>query len=183
MHEPARLIAVAVLATLLTACGGNPKPESLPTPSPSSSPSPSKSMSPAPTLPEVAKQPTKAGAIAVARHYVALVNYAQSTGNVEALLAVEGNDCRSCKSGRKAISDVYSAGGTIDGGKLVVRSEEAFRNASQWLVTLGVEFEPELIDWPEPRADQRLKGGKLPMNLTMGMQDGQWKVLQWSRGA
>lgn len=176
-------VVVALALLLVAGCGGDPKPKSLPSPTPSPSPSASASATP-PALPAAARADSKEGAIALARHYVALVNYAQGSGDSNALKAVEGPHCGSCIAGRKAIADVYGAGGRIVGGRIQVESAQAFRNPGHtWLVTLGVEFEPQTIDWPEPRKDQHPAGGKLPMNMRIGAVDSDWKVLQWSRGS
>ena len=87
-----RLIVAVVLALAVAGCGGDPKAD--PSPTPSTSPvstSPS-----APGMPQAAKENTKAGAIAFARHLVVLVNYSQSTGDVSSLAAVAGEACESC---------------------------------------------------------------------------------------
>ncbi len=69
----AGLVACSVL---LAGCGGSPAPKPLPAPRPSSSPSPTTTPAAAPAMPEAAKAKTRAGAIAFARHYVELINYA-----------------------------------------------------------------------------------------------------------
>jgi hypothetical protein len=177
----AGLLAVGVL---IGGCGGSPEPSPLPKPSKSSSPSASATPTP-PVMPEAAKAKTKAGAIAFARHYVDLINHAQATGDASALLAVEDTTCGSCERGRKYVDRVYGGGGTIQGGALVIDTALAFRNpaTSGWTVTLGVRFGPQRIDWPEPKSDEQLKGGRLPLNVQLVFHNSQWKVAEWTRGA
>ena len=75
---PPALLTVLVLPALtLAGCGGSSGDD----PSPSPTVSTTTSASPtAPALPEAAMANTKAGAVAFARHYIELINYAQATG-------------------------------------------------------------------------------------------------------
>ncbi len=90
-----RLLAGLVAGVLLLGGCGEESPKPKPLPKPSESPSASASPTP-PAMPAAAKNQSKAGAIAFARHYVDVINYAQSTGDLEALQAVEDKACKSC---------------------------------------------------------------------------------------
>jgi hypothetical protein len=182
-----RLAAGLIAAGLVLAgCGGSAEPKQLPAPSKSSSPSASPSDVPAPpVLPEAAKAKTKDSAIAFARHYVSLINYAQSTGRVDALKAVEDPGCRSCARADAYLADLYQRGGAIRGGEFRIQGASALRNpATQgWLVELGVRFGAQTIDHPSPTPDEHPDGGRLPLNVQVAWRVSGWRVLEWTRGA
>jgi hypothetical protein len=180
-----RLLAGLVAGVLLLGgCGENPEPKQLPKPSKSSSPSASASPTP-PAMPAAAKEKTKAGAIAFARHYIDLINFAQSTGDLRALQAVEGRTCKSCAQAESYLERLYGSGGTIRGGDFEVLSASALKNPSThgWLVELGVRFGPQVVDHPSPKPDEHPKGGRLPLNIQVAHRSSDWSVLEWTRGA
>ena len=102
-----------VLCLLVSACGGNAKPQPLPRPtaslSPSASPTP-------PVMPAAAKEKTKAGAIAFARHFVDVINYAGATGDTSRFEALARADVHEMPSALLTdIDEIYAAGGSMTG--------------------------------------------------------------------
>lgn len=182
-----RLAAGVIAASLLLGgCGPNPAPRSLP--KPSTSPSPSSSTAPAatpPVLPAAARLKTKAGAIAFARHYVDLINFAQATGRLDGLRAVEEASCKSCAKAESYLRDLYGHGGALHGGAFKVRSASALMNPATrgWLVEVGVLFGPQRVDHPSPTPDETPQGGRLPINVQVAWRSKGWRVLEWTRGA
>jgi len=68
-------------------------------------------------MPDAAKAHTKAGAKAFVEYFWEVVNYAQATGDTDAirdLTVVES--CSSCVRGARAIDKVYDKGGVVRGG-------------------------------------------------------------------
>ena len=189
MRRHPRLVVVGLLLALLglvAGCGGNPKPETLPSPTPSPSSSATATAGPSPpVLPAAAKARSLAGARAFARHYISLINYAQATGRVDSLSAVEAAGCKSCASSERYLSDLYAGGGTITGGDFKITGITTVPNPATegWLVEIGVEFGPQLVDHPAPKTDEHPKGGRLPLNVQVAWQDDGWRVLEWTRGA
>jgi hypothetical protein len=178
-----RFVVGTTVLLLLAGCGGDPKAD----PSPSTSPTPSASSTPtpsAPAMPDAAKANTKAGATAFVRHYIDLINYAQQSGDVRALAAVEAPACGSCKSGRSYITDVYNAGGHIDGGDLSVKIYSALRNASiaGWTIDATLSYGPQTIIRPSatPTAEH-LDGGGVPITVLVANRTGQWLISDWTR--
>lgn len=180
-----RLTLAAVIGALgfgVAGCGGSAEPQPLPRPTASTSPSPSATP---PVMPAAAKEKSKAGAIAFARHYVDLINFAQSTGHVAELRAVEDAGCKSCQRADAYLEGLYKSGGSIRGGEFKIKSVSSVKNPETrgWLVELGVEFGPQVVDHPEPEKDEHPKGGQLPLNVQVAEHENGWRVLQWTRGA
>jgi hypothetical protein len=171
-----------VLCLLVSACGGSAKSQPLPRPtaslSPSASPTP-------PVMPAAAKEKTKAGAIAFARHYVDLINHAQATGDVSPLAAAERPDCTSCQRSRSAVTQLYESGATVDGGDWTIEGADALKNQGSggWLIEMHVSFGPQQVDRPGSSSDQQLKGGRLPVNVQLVWEGDAWKVAECTRGA
>lgn len=117
--SPATLVASLVTAGLLL--GGC---SSSPTADPTASPTPSASTTArvAPPLPPAAQQHTKAGAIAFVRHYVDLINYAQETGDDQAVRRLSASGCNSCKSAARFMRHLRRTNGSIEGGRWRVQS-------------------------------------------------------------
>jgi hypothetical protein len=177
------IAGLAAAGLLLSGCGGDsPEPKPLPKDS-KSSPSASPSSSP-PAMPAAAKKRTKAGSIAFVRHYVMLINVAQSSGNTTPLAAAESPECRSCKSVRRDIQRLYSSGGSIEGGawrvEQVLGSDPA--EGAGRVVSLVVSFGPQVVRRPKPASPQRLKGGTLPLTVELDPVSNGWHVKQWTRG-
>ena len=112
MRLRALLAFFAATALLVSGCGGSPEPKPLPKPSgsaTSSSPSP-------PVMPATAKEKSKRGAGLFVRHYVAVLNYAGSTGETSDLEALSAKSCVKCRALVEGIQRVYRNGGSITGG-------------------------------------------------------------------
>lgn len=74
---------------------------------------------PLPVMPEEAKQNSKEGLEAFARHWFDLLNYGYETGDTEPLRSLTGPECAPCNEWYPAIDngfkdDDWMAGGTID---------------------------------------------------------------------
>jgi hypothetical protein len=186
LRRPAVLALAGSLAgtlawCVLAGCGGDGKPTSDPAPSPAS-PSSSPTPTGAPTMPAAATAHTKAGAIAFARHYVDLINYAQATGDIDSLALVEGAKCESCKSVRQNLSSLYASGGWIRGGELAVVSADALSNAEShaFNVDLEVKTAPETVKDRSGKVS-KIAGGTNVLTVFLKRVPSGWKVAQWTR--
>lgn len=138
-------------------------------------------------MPDAAKENTKAGAVAFVRHYVDLINYAQATGDVEPLAAAEDTGCASCAKGRETLSEIYRAGGSIEGGRLSFRPTSSSPNGRYkgWLITGVLRFAPETVTRRRGEGPEQLGGGSTPVNafVTMSNDAHDWRVMEWTRGS
>jgi hypothetical protein len=136
-------------------------------------------------MPAAAKAKTKAGAIAFARHYIELINHAQATGDVAPLTGVEKNGCASCGRANGVIQSLYRQGGSIRGGAFEIDAVDALKLPARdaYLVEVALHFGPQHIDWPDPKQDQDLAGGRGPMNVNVVWDGSAWRVERWTRGA
>lgn len=176
-----RLAGLVAATLLLAGCGGSPEPQPLPKPTASTSPSATSSP---PVVPETASENTRSGAIAFVRHYVDLINFAQSTGEVAAMQRVESRGCESCQSVENDLNDLYSSGGSLAGGAWRIdRVLDVTRTTSvNRVVGMVVKFGPQVIRRPRPDASERLQGGTLPLTIKLRFDEGSWEVDQWTRG-
>ena len=179
-----RLLVVGVAcAFVLAGCGGDPKAD--PTTSPTSS-SPSATPSP-PVMPDAAKANTKAGAVAFVKYYIELINHAQATGDVEALAAVEDRACESCKHARDALSAIYDAGGSVQGGALTFEpiSRERSPRYQGWLISGSLRSAPQTVTREAGATPEQLTGGDTVVNafVSQANPDRAWRVMNWTRGS
>jgi Family of unknown function (DUF6318) len=176
------LVGAVALALALAGCGGDPKADPSPTPS-SPATSPVSTTPSAPALPDEAKANTKAGAIAFVRYYIALINHAQATGDVDALAAVEDPGCRSCISARQTLGDIYQSGGHIEGGALdaSIGGASPRPDLKGWTVIVTARFGPQ--DVVRSDGATHLKGGRSLITFVVRHSEESWTVLQWSRGS
>ncbi|UMG93577.1 DUF6318 family protein [Nocardioides sp. TF02-7] len=131
-----------MLTLALVACDDEPEPT--PEPTAPSSTAVSETSTPTeptptgpvePTLPAAAEEATKAGAEAFVEYYVALINYAQKTGDVATLTDIAEPACEGCRAGTDSIAEIYRRGGRITGGAYEVRRLETSRATKEsWTV-------------------------------------------------
>jgi len=174
------ITTAALLAVLASGCGGT---DLTPDPSPSPSPTATTSATVAPPMPPAATAHTKAGAIAFVRHYVDLINYTQSTGDVGPIHRAEGPHCSSCKSANGYIERLYSRGGRIDGGTAKVkRVIDALRNAETdgYSIDIVLKSGPQTVHDPGKPIAQ-LEGAELVATVQVSPTGHGWLVEEWTR--
>lgn len=110
-----RTLATAAALLTLTACGSHDDPPAS-DPRPTFAPSSTKTGPVEPTKPDVVSKKSKAGAIAMAKYYWRVVNYAQASGDTGPLVWIAADTCRSCTRGKNWIDKVFNHGGKIIGG-------------------------------------------------------------------
>jgi hypothetical protein len=175
-----RSIIGFALLLIVAGCGSDPKAD--PSPSPSSPVTSPVSTTPSPpVMPDAAKANTKAGAIAFVRHYIDLVNYAQATGDVNALEEVEDHGCKSCEHGQTYLSSIYEAKGHIDGGQWTIRRVTAEKSGENWAVTVSGDFAPSDVFTAPSAAPSHASGGPTLTNFVV-WHSNDWKVRTWFSG-
>lgn len=171
------------LAGGLSACGGSAEPSTMPSSSGSTTPSASPTGPVEPVLPEAAKANTKAGAVAFVKHYVALLNYAQSTGKVDPARSATASDCAECQAVLNDVAHVYADGGSISGGSWKITRTLTDRNTdprfSGWFVLVRVRSGAQTVTRPNAPSQHFKAGASSHEFLVARIQDG-WKVARWT---
>ncbi len=173
---------VVVAALLLSGCSGeepsadHPPPSSPPT-SPVTTTSPTPTPEP-PVLPAAARENTKAGAVAFADFYIDLVNYAMETGDVGVLRAVSDKSCASCQNFIAILSDVYSDGGSVEGGAWSVDSYSAIAagQPATWLVAMDLTAQPQVVRESDDSVGDKRAGGRFSASMYAKQTGRSWTV-------
>lgn len=125
---------------------------------------------------------TEENAVRAAEHFVALMNYAHSTGDVDPLREVSADSCEPCHSFIADVEDLYDDGGYAV-GNVVSLGEPAPARAGDghtweitvdWKLSDGVRVPAEgetIVLEPLTLADQR---------LDVELHDGEWVYLSFA---
>lgn len=123
------LVGLGLLTLTLTACNGSADPPP-PSPTPTATSTSATPTPPTPpAMPKAAKAHTKAGAKAFVEYFWDVVNYAQATGDTDAIARLVSDECKGCAAGIETIDKVYRTGGRIEGGEGTVESASAIKYA------------------------------------------------------
>ncbi|WP_344363717.1 DUF6318 family protein [Arthrobacter humicola] len=206
---PWRACTVAVVSLSLmsvSACtgGGAPPPGSSPSDSqspaasttPSNTPTPTAAYKPAdasgraqnvpvPVLPEAAKAETKEGAIAFAKHWYTLLNYAYQTGEFRLMDEVTDSSCRLCAKVRPGIVEWNSEGRWIAGG--LVQAKGAYTNfvktsQGSYQVTTQLEQSAGTLYRPDSSVEKSVPPSQVLADIMiLRFSDGRWIAMDVDR--
>ncbi|MCU1563764.1 MAG: hypothetical protein JWN05_2143 [Arthrobacter sp.] len=165
-------------------------PDATPTPTPAASYQPADASGraqnvPVPVLPEVAKAETKEGAIAFAKHWYALLNYAYQTGEFRPMDDVTDTSCRLCSKVRPGIEEWNSEGRWIAGG--LVEAKGAFTefvktSQGNYQVTTQLEQSPGVLYRADSSVEKSVPASQVLADImTIRFADGQWKTIDVDR--
>lgn len=177
------LTAILASGMALGACGKEPMTPA-PTVAASVSATPTRTPSAAPVLPEAASKNTMRGALTFIQHYFQLINFAQATGQTNALAVAEHVGCNSCTKGRRYLDSVYSVGGHIEGGELsgTLASARTNGRVNSWTIRMNLSFTPQTVVRPgSDPASEVLKGGRTPATFIVTYRNDAWTVSDWFR--
>ncbi|HJQ07187.1 MAG TPA: DUF6318 family protein [Nocardioides sp.] len=171
---------LALLATgaalALSGCGQAADPPAQADPTPSVSPT--KAAPTAPVMPDAATQQTKAGAIAFARYYWRVVDYAQLSRDTDPLSALQTSRCRACDAGRKWIEQIDRRHGTISGGQHRITAVEAHSDSGTgFIVFLRQSTSPQRVSGAGD-LNNRYSGGRQHLVMNLSWASG-WRVASW----
>jgi hypothetical protein len=165
--------AVAPLVLVLAGCGSdNPKPA--PPETSSASPSASPSVV-APTMPAEAKGTGPEAAKAFVRHFIATLNYAQTTGDTSTLRQLYGALCSFCEGVSDGLDRVQSHGGSIKTDGWSVRRLRASQGGTTVIALVRVA--PQVVVMRQGGKPERFDGqehGRRKFDLQAS--HGQWTV-------
>lgn len=183
-----RILAATAALLALSACGSQDPPTaadpttSSPPPATSSKPAPTGPV--APTMPAAARQRTKAGAIAFAKYYWRVVDYAQATGDTRALRTLTDKACKACEGGADWIDKVHHLHGVIHGGGHLTRQIHAQRltggkvGASAFVVTMVLVSKPDRVS-DAGKLSGPDRGGPRRIEMTVQLFGRTWKITSW----
>lgn len=158
-----------VMGAALMACGAESQRPDRPVsnPPPSAPSAPSAPTLASPDLPDLSRSRGQAGAEAFVRHYVALVNYAQATGDTDGLAAAGAQGCRACADFVTRIEQVYGLGGSIKSTGLAIRRLFSTPVAKGvWLVSVEARSGSETVTLPaEP--GRSVPSERIRLNFTV----------------
>lgn len=145
-----------------------------PTPEPTAEP---------PELPAAAQQDTKAGAVAFAKHYIDVVNYATETGDVQPLWSASSNSCESCANFMEILTGVYRGGGRVEGGAWTVRSFSATAagRPNVWLMALNLNADKQVVYRGPGAEPEERDGGRFAASLYARWSGDKWTVTRLVR--
>lgn len=184
-----RLLAALLLVPALVSCSDD-EPSADPPSPPSSSVSTSVSETQTgpvePVMPDAAKKPTKAGAIAFLEHYWAMVDYAEATGRTSGLAVLALPGCQRCTGGVQFLERMAKASGRIIGEGRTVRSNEIqlgrFGGALVATIRASIEISPSVEFYGRKNSkNKRWPGGTSVYEFAIqrSAQDA-WQLAQWS---
>lgn len=171
------VIAAAALTLALAGCSDDPEPKVAdPTPT---APSTTEASGPTPPeMPEAAKGTDAAAAEAFVKFYQQTVNYAQQTGDTDALSKL-GLKCRGCDAGVEFIVDVYDKDGTISGGDgRMVDFDIGFvgDENERAIVDCVVVTSEQRVDLPGTSQDDVYPAGRQPIRFILDPMGEGWIV-------
>ena len=181
-----RLLAVASAAALLTltACGGDDEPTPIVTGSPTPSPSAataSESTDPL-AIPAAAKEPTKAGAEALIRHFWDMVNHLRETGDAAPIRSTYAPECSACEAGTTFYEKTLEQGGKFDGGvETVTRVRARLTEPTSKIITAYAVATTSSTDQLQLDAqgdvEKEFPGGKTDYAYGLTHGRGHWKIV------
>ena len=170
---PTRLLAIALIVGLVTACTGgssdDPTPSPAPTTRPTASTSTSHSPSPAqtgplttgpnvrrgekpPTRPAAAAARSDVGALAFAGYFLKLFDWGYATNDPNVLVPISAPGCKACAAYRNALAGVRRDHKVLTGGRLMVKalSVETVRDrsADHYIIDVTADEEAAVVGDP-----------------------------------
>lgn len=172
-----RILAATAALLALSACGSQDPPSaagpSSAPPAPTTKPTPSGPVPP--TMPAAARQRTKAGAIAFAKYYWRVVDYATATLDTTPLRRLRLGSCGQCRGSEQWLHEVRKAHGRIHGLRNSLKVDDVFipkERPGTALVTFHVTSS----------AGQVVAAGKLNKTYRRGTSGGQFTLAYQRRG-
>lgn len=128
-------------------------------------------------MPDAARGTTPAAAKAFARYWVALLNYAGTSGDVKPMRVLASRSCTTCHSIERRVTRVYERGGHFVGGQWRPTSSRAVRlTSNKFLVSLGLLIPKQTIYESASASPQTSQSTKGNLDLWLLAQDGSWIV-------
>jgi len=131
-------------------------------------------------MPAAAKQHTREGAEAFARHFIDVINYAQETGETDAMGSISAPRCESCAQYISDIHEWYSEG-SVRGGLLTIKrlQTQPLRPGYSPTSVLDVDVSPvQRFDKAGVKTGAPEPGFSGQMFVSLSWEDGIWRVAE-----
>lgn len=171
-----RVVGAVALIALLSGCMGDPEPIE-----PTTSPTPTVTVTP-PEMPEQAKEESSEGATAFLQHYIAVLNYASATGDVEEFKRLSHPDCSGCDKYRDAFLEMYAAGGWMKGGEWTFTETRVRTRGSEVFVTTTMDLARSHYKETRDAEERASQPSQDVLTFALVRDEGAWKVTQFVRG-
>lgn len=183
-------LAALAAALLLVGCSDDDSPEPRIAPTDTSSaastpttPAPTASGPVEPTMPAAAEGDDAAAAEAFVEFYWEVANYAQETGDTEALARWSAKSCVGCRAAIDLVNDVYGSGGHIRGGlaSVSIVSSRELRAGERDLyeVVFDVVNSRQTLDRPGDSEDEVYPASTVRDRFLMIDEGGEMRVIRW----
>jgi hypothetical protein len=142
--------------------------------------SPTASAPVAPTMPAAAKQHTREGAEAFARHFIDAVNYAQQTGKTGMVRSLSAPRCESCAQYVSDVHDWYRDG-SVRGGLLTIKGIRAQPLRPGYSPTAVLDVDVSPVEWFDAKGSK--VGATEPgypgqLFLSLAWEKASWRVAE-----
>lgn len=167
--------AVCVLPLVLAGCAGDPEPKLAP---PSETPTTeSPSSSAAPTR-EPWEKKTNAGAVAFAKHWIAVFNEAQRTGDTDEMRALSAESCGSCTGFARMLEDLYGNGGRLESEGWRVRHAVPAHGLppDAGRVSMRIERSAQVVRYGDGQPDERFAKSEVTLSARLVWTDAVWRM-------
>jgi hypothetical protein len=172
------LLGAAVIALALAGCA-QPDSNLGSAADPTNVAAASPSVLPPPTLSAATRERSQRGAQDFVNYWIAAVNYAVQTGDINPLEAASDPQCGQCQAVISGVRDSYSDGGYTQGGVYRLRSAVADVLALDEQPTISVTFDRSPQSLMAPDGQVRGSAPALTFQrcqLIMEWSDNRWKV-------
>jgi len=131
-----------------------------------------------PSPPAVMSEPTPEGAIAAGTQFVALYDYAFSSGDARPLMAMSSEDCEYCVDVRDRVQEMVDGGySSIREPIRVVASDSTEIREDEWFrVHLRTEQGPLSTVMPDGTQHQTSEGGTVDFIFAISWLGDRWRV-------
>ncbi|WP_425475650.1 DUF6318 family protein [Nocardioides tweenelious] len=130
-------------------------------------------------MPAAAKARSDGGAEAFVRYWVAMVNFAQSTGETTSLKSLNEPACSGCRGLVKAIDSAYAEGGRIEGGAWSISNlrKLPLDYGAEWAAFSAARTQPQTV--VSDQQTKHFEGGPFQFYAYVDWDDG-WRM-RWLR--
>lgn len=171
-----RWVAGLLLVPLLAGCSDYAKSDGKEPPT-SVSPAATESETSDNELPPRASNTGATGAEAFLRRWIAVLNKAQTTGDVDVLRQLSANSCVSCKGVIDWVEEVWGNGGHISGGQWRLLSVNAYPHRTDTRIKLGTVVHYAAATVVKANAErERIKELNDLVDFDLAHRDGTWTV-------